>query len=158
MLLFNLKRVKSVSVESHSHELSLNLLEGTKVGIHFFCCRVLSDILHFICNYKSGSTMEMELQRKFRQEDHTPQTRHLFLIRLPIISHSLFTRCHCSTVSIMTPAAQTSWSTLSNDNVTLRFFFFNIFAKFLHFCCFLSRWGAACTLMRNKMIFFDFGK
>jgi len=26
----------------------------------------------------------------------------------------------------------------------------------LHFCFFLSRWGAECTLMRNKMNFFDF--
>jgi len=30
--------------------------------------------------------------------------------------------------------------------------------KFLHFCIFLSRWGAEWTLMRNKMNFLDFSK
>jgi len=39
--------------------------------------------------------------------------------------------------------------------VIFQFFFFN---KFLHFCFFLSTWGAECTLMRNKIYFFDFSK
>ena len=41
------------------------------------------------------------------------------------------------------------------DHVIFQFFFLNKFAKI---STFLSRWGAECTLMRNKINFFDFSK
>ena len=44
------------------------------------------------------------------------------------------------------------------DHVIFQFFFFNKFAKISTFLFFLSRWGAECTLMRNKINFFDFSK
>ena len=45
------------------------------------------------------------------------------------------------------------------DHVIFQFFFFNKFAKISTFLFFFSvKMGAECTLMRNKINFFDFSK
>ena len=44
------------------------------------------------------------------------------------------------------------------DHVIFQIFILINLQRFVHFCFFLSRWGAECTLMRNKMNFFDLSK
>ncbi|RCU35049.1 hypothetical protein DVA81_18210, partial [Acinetobacter baumannii] len=68
----------------------------------------------------------------------------------------------CCIIKIMAVLAQKVLllNTEQRVRILMTMWYFSLInlQKFLHFCFFLSRWGADCTLMRNKMNFFDFSK